>query len=70
MIFLFIYVRTIDCKTLTSDRRKMIFIPLESSHQGESNGSKIIFLGPILMEIAMFKVIIVFTDMFLYKMKI
>ena len=70
MIFLFIYVRTIDCKTLTSDHRKMIFIPLESSHQGESNGSKIIFLGLILMEIVMSKVIIVFTDMVLYKMKI
>ena len=70
MIFLFIYVRTIDCKTLTSDRRKMIFIPLESSHQGESNGSKIIFLGPILMEIVISKVIIFFTNILLYKMKI
>ena len=35
----------------SSDRRDMILLPLESSHRGESNGGKNMFLGAIDGEI-------------------
>jgi hypothetical protein len=54
LFFIFIYVTIIDCKTLTSDCISIKFIPFESSHWDESNGSKIISLCSIFTEIDVF----------------